>query len=379
MTCYRRTLRGVPRCVIATLAALCATLMPGVALALELIFLDVEQGTAVLIRAPGGQTALYDAGPRSSDVVAQLRALGVGRLDLAVASHAHADHIGGMAEVLTELRPAFYLDNDLPHTTRTYERTLEAAIAAEVTLLAPERRRIGLGDVELQVLPPPHEPSWGQNDNSVGLRVRYGAFDALLPGDAEPRQWDWWLRHHEDLLSDLQVHLASHHGSRNGDTPSAMAVLSPEVVVIGVGRDNRYGHPHEEALALYAGSGAQILRTDLHGRVTVHIDADGSFRVATERTTAPRDAEPPPEAGAADGPAAAAGQEGPAPDCVDLNRADPNRLTEIVHIGPARARAVVDARNDAPFASLNDLTRVSGIAAGRLDDIREQGVACVRP
>lgn len=331
------------------------------AAALELTFLDVGQGLSVLIRSPSGQVVLYDAGPAGADVARRLRALGVDRIDLLIASHAHSDHIGGMADVLRTFRPPNYLDNGLPHTTATYERTLQAALDVDVAVLSPERRRIGLGEVALQVVPPPGEEGMGHNANSVGLVVSYGTFRATLVGDAEPAQWAWWGARHADLLSDVDLHGGAHHGSRNGDTRNALARLTPSVVVVSAGRDNRYGHPHAEALRRYRGVGAEVYRTDLHGRVTVHVSSDGSYTVATERRAAP--------SRPAEGGAGAA--------CVDVNRAPRERLTEIVHIGPSRAEDLVRARERRAFARLADLTRVDGIAAGRLGDIRDQGVACV--
>lgn len=344
-----------------------------VAGALELTFLDVGQGVSVLIRSPSGQVVLYDAGPAGADVAGRLQRSGVDRIDLAIASHAHADHIGGMADVLRTFRPPNYLDNGLAHTTATYQRTMRAAAEVDVALLEPERRRIGLGEVTLRVLPPPERESWGHNDNSVGLVIEYGDFRALLPGDAEREQWAWWLGRHEDLLAPAEVHAASHHGSRNGDTRAAMRHVRPETVVISAGRDNRYDHPHEEALRLYADVDAEVYRTDVHGRVTVRADADGSYRLNAERrgTTAPGvDAET--ESGVDADPDAADAA------CVDVNTAPPERLTEIVHIGPSRAEDLVQARRRRPFESIAELTRVDGIAEGRLRDIRQEGIACVR-
>lgn len=82
---------------------------------LRIHFLDVGQGDAVLVQSPTGQNVLYDAGPPGADIVGHLRRLGVESLDLAIASHGHADHIGGMADVLRAYRPRFYMDNGAPH------------------------------------------------------------------------------------------------------------------------------------------------------------------------------------------------------------------------------------------------------------------------
>src|SRR5437773_1315489 len=111
------------RAVLLTLGALCVVAALN-AQGLELRFLDVGQGDALLVRE-SGKTALIDAGP-SGDVVGRLRALGIDTIDLAVASHNHSDHIGGMAPVLSQLVVRYYMDNGIAHTTTTYRLTLQA-------------------------------------------------------------------------------------------------------------------------------------------------------------------------------------------------------------------------------------------------------------
>ena len=159
---------------------------------LRVHFFDVGQGDAVLIQSPSGQNVVYDAGPSRTRMVEHLESVGVTRVDLVIASHNHADHIGGLAEVLRTYRPRFYLENGVPATTLTYRRVLEAAAAVGSELLEPTARRLSLGEVVLHVIPPPRIPGWDQNDNSVGLIVEYGDFHLSLGGDAEARQWAWW-------------------------------------------------------------------------------------------------------------------------------------------------------------------------------------------
>jgi competence protein ComEC len=121
------------------------------------------------------------------------------------------------------------------------------------------------------------------NDRSLGIRACLELACVMLAGDAEAAAWERWIERYPELLEPVTVHKASHHGSRNGDTPEALALLSPELVVISAGADNRYGHPHPEALALYEDVDARVLRTDLHGEVIVELHADGSYRTWTER------------------------------------------------------------------------------------------------
>jgi competence protein ComEC len=314
-------------------------------------FLDVGQGDAVLIRSPSGQNVLYDGGDRGVDVLGMVRRLGVERLDLVIASHNHADHIGGLPPVIRALRPRFAIDNGVPHTTRSYEQLLEAIEASGAQLLEPERRTIRLGEAEIEVVPPPGQSGWGHNNNSVGLRVRFGEFHASMFGDAEERQFAWLLENHRDLLGPVHVHKASHHASRNGDTPEAIRLLRPQVVVIGLADGNTYGHPHREALALYRSVDARIFRTDQHGAVRFEAYPDGQFRVTTER--------------------------GAPADCVDINRAPPQQLTRVLHVDAERADQIVRLRGERPFRSVGELTRVHGIGAARAGEIAAQGLACV--
>ena len=88
-----------------------------------------------------------------------------------------------------------------------------------------------LGEVILTVLSPPLR-SDDQNGNSVGLLLSYGGFEAILPGDATAEEQGWWQDHYRDLLDDVDVYKAAHHGSSTGDRSSFVRLLDPEVVVV---------------------------------------------------------------------------------------------------------------------------------------------------
>lgn len=254
---------------------------------LELHFIDVGQGDSILIRSPSGQSVLYDGG-RSQDVPLEyLRRIGVKSLDLVVASHADADHIGGLAAVIRAYHPRFFMNNELPHTTQTYEDLLLAVQEAGSQVIAPTARRIGLGDAALQVIPPPGDEGLDSNNNSVGLVVSYGEFRAALTGDAEAPEFGWWQANAPGLLSDVDVYKSAHHSSENGDSAASMAAWQPETIVISVGEGNTYGHPEPETLALYASGGADVYRTDQSGTVVVSATADGRYTVSTEPSGAP--------------------------------------------------------------------------------------------
>src|SRR5690606_25435117 len=114
-------------------------------------------------------------------------------IHLFIASHNHADHIGGAAAVLRAFPVRFFMDNGVPHTTVTYRNMLEALRQRDVQLLEPERRTINLGDVELEILPPSGNPALDHNNNSIGIALKYGEFRAMFGGDAENLLWAHWL------------------------------------------------------------------------------------------------------------------------------------------------------------------------------------------
>jgi competence protein ComEC len=149
-------------------------------------FLDVGQGDAILIRSPGWKTALVDAGP-SKEVVPLLRERGVRSIDLVVVSHHHADHYGGMDDVIKTFRPRFFLATDSSHTTPHYLKLLTLVRDSGIQAIFPTNRprKIELGSVVLTVLPQPPENVEDENDNSIGVRVQHGSFSCkrtVLPG-----------------------------------------------------------------------------------------------------------------------------------------------------------------------------------------------------
>ena len=242
---------------------------------LDIRFLNVGQGDAAVIRE-GGKTALIDAG--SGDVVAYLRELRIDTLDLVVASHNHADHIGGMTGVFSSTMVRNYLDNGVPHTTATYQRTIQAVRASGAQYLNATSRTITLGDAQIHVIAPP--TGRDHNNSSVGILVEYGEFRALFTGDSELDELGYWLS--SGTIPQMHVVKVAHHGSWNGTSAEWVAATQPAVAVISVGK-NSYGHPSAQAIAQWQNAGARVYRTDYDGTVVILANTDGSFVVTTDR------------------------------------------------------------------------------------------------
>jgi beta-lactamase superfamily II metal-dependent hydrolase len=242
---------------------------------LEIHFLNVGQGDAAIIQE-GGKSALIDAG--SAGVVSYLRQLEIDTLDLVVASHNHADHIGGITGVFGSTVVRFYLDNGVPHTTATYQRTIQAVRASGAQYLTATARTITLGAARLHVIAPP--PGRDHNNSSVGILVEYGEFRALFTGDSEQDELQYWLS--TDTIPQVHVVKVAHHGSWNGTTAEWVAATQPAVAVISVGK-NGYGHPSPQVIAQWQEAGARVYRTDYDGSVLILANDDGSFVVTTDR------------------------------------------------------------------------------------------------
>lgn len=256
---------------------------PGV---LTIRFLDVGQGDAVLITSPEGRSLLYDGGRSESRMRALIRQYRVSSLELIAASHGDADHITGLIPAAALFKPKYFLNNGLAATTQTWDRlTKVVGLACTQGLLARDQV-ISLGSVKLTVLPPPPGLGSGQNVNSVGLLIQYGAFRALMTGDSETPATSAWLEGDPvPALGPVDVYKSIHHGAANGDSAPWLAAVQPRNVVVSVGPNN-YGHPTRSALDLYEKVGAKIFRTDQQGTVTVTVQPGGAYRITAEKGAA---------------------------------------------------------------------------------------------
>ncbi|MEW6605308.1 MAG: lamin tail domain-containing protein, partial [Thermoproteota archaeon] len=257
---------------------------------LKLVVIDVGQGLSELIILPNGKTMLIDGGDRNQGdaVLSALQENGVDSLDVVVATHPHSDHIGGMIDVLNTIEVRKVLDSGQIHTTQTFEDYLDAIDSNQIPLASVhEGDTIDLDPaVQLEVLNPPTTLLDGADDeeefnnNSVVIKLTYGEFTAILPGDMEEENEARLASSSVDLDADVLV--AGHHGSRTASTSAFLNAVSPAVVLISLGAGNTYGHPHQEALDRMEAAGTQhILMTDIDGTITITTTGDDEYTIRT--------------------------------------------------------------------------------------------------
>lgn len=266
---FRRVLR------LACLAALIIVLSGTALAADELVvhFLDVGQGDSELLQF-AGKSILIDAGTQDMGprVASYLRDHGVTRLDLVVATHPHEDHIGGLLTILREFPVGEVLDSGQVHTTSTFEALLNLIDQKNIPYTAAERgQTINLDPrLRIEVLSPPARSLGDLNENSVVLKVTYGAVSFLFMGDAGVAAEGDILQSSHNLDSDILK--VGHHGSSSASGIDFLQRVSPEVSVIEVGAGNDYGHPSQRTLSNLQLVGSKIYRTDLNGNIVVTTD-----------------------------------------------------------------------------------------------------------
>ncbi|MEM2876394.1 MAG: ComEC/Rec2 family competence protein [Candidatus Bathyarchaeia archaeon] len=248
-------------------------------------FIDVGQGDSVFIDTPT-LDMLIDGGPREAGdiVLGYLRHLNVTRIDFVVATHPHEDHIGGLVTVLTAYNTTqipLVIDSGFTTATKTYEEYID--LAKQRTVVHASRGQVFMLDVNVNVtvLNPTSPLEFeGANDNSIVLKMQALNVTFLFTGDSEEASEASILAAGFNLTSTVLK--VGHHGSRTSTSPAYLEAVNPEVAVISVGEENRYGHPHQETLERLAAKGVTVYRTDLDG--TVIITTDGvNYSVKTEK------------------------------------------------------------------------------------------------
>ena len=232
-------------------------------------FIDVGQGDAILVEY-GTNEVLIDGGGSSPGVVGYLHNYVDGPLEVMVATHPHADHIGGLTAVLGAFDVQEVWHNGETSTSATYTNFMNAVQAegAEVHV-ARRGNEIDVGGLTFAVLNPVNT-SGTTNNNSIVLELSYGQVDFLFEGDAEQEAEASMLS--AGLIPDVEILKVGHHGSKTASSPSFLAVAKPEVAVYMAGTGNSYGHPHAETISALQAVGATIYGTDVLGTITVTTD-----------------------------------------------------------------------------------------------------------
>ena len=268
--------------------------------------LDIGQGDAVLIQT-GAKNILIDTGDdkyyedgkkgkENTQLLSELQKLKIDHIDTLVMTHAHADHIGKADKVIAQYGVKELVYNGIPSTSKYFINALKAAKAngtQQVKVKAGDVLDFGNG-VSFEIVSPSQslidedtaaikaKKKVDVNNESVVGRLTFGNFAMLFTGDAEgPVEKDMVASYGKKLK--CQVLKAGHHGSKTSSTAEFLKLVQPESVVMSLGVNNQYGHPHEALLNRLQKQGVKnIYRTDANGTITIVSDGS-SYSITTEK------------------------------------------------------------------------------------------------
>src|SRR5699024_19288 len=235
-----------------------------------------------------------------------------------------------------------------------YNKAVEAIVKSDADFDEPKAGDVfDIGPLQLTMF---HRANGTRNltEDSLSFHAQYGDISFLFTGDASKTEEKIMLEN--DLPIEATVLQLGHHGSNTSSDPKFVEAVNPDIAIYSAGKDNKYGHPHEEVLHTFESKDIPLYGTDESGNIIVTTDGkkyDVNFdrKKQTEtNTTQTKNA------------------------CININEDTIDEVQEIKHIGAARAE---DLLNNRPYESLDDLSKVDGLGPARINDIKDEGKACV--
>ncbi|MBU4142877.1 MBL fold metallo-hydrolase [Patescibacteria group bacterium] len=239
-------------------------------------FLDVGQGSAILVSAPNNNQVLIDGGP-SDAVLAKLgQALPLGdrKIELLILTHPDSDHLSGLVEVLKRYEVGQILESGIADSSAEYQAWNDLIVAKKIPVVFAQAGQIvAVADnLAIEILYPLAKINGQEfkNTNATSLvgKIIYGQNSVLFTGDAEEQTEQPLLMLGADLKADILV--VGHHGSKNSTSLEFLAAVMPSIAVIQVGAKNTYGHPTAEVLERL--KNLDIFRTDLDSDINFACD-----------------------------------------------------------------------------------------------------------
>lgn len=335
---------------------------------LEVHFLDVGQGDSSLIITPDGSTILVDASTSThgEKIVSYLKKAGITTIDHVVATHAHADHIGGMVDVLQNFDIGTVYDSGVSHTSQTYLDYLEYIDQQNINFVVPEEgdslisnddynlsgEFINVGDVDEDL-----------NNSSIAFQLTYKESTFTFTGDAESQVEQDMVQ--EGNLQDTDVYKVAHHGSNTSSSDTFIESIDPEYAVFSYGEDNSYGHPHSNVVEKLQSRNVELYSTAVQGDIVFTTDGysyDINVPKWDPQINEGQNEEPPSEDG-----------DHSVSYPININTADYETLQAITGVGPTIAQRIIDYReaNDG-FDTIEEIINVKGIGDARFEDMKNQ-------
>ena len=238
-------------------------------------YIDVGQGDSEFIELPNGETMLIDAGnsQNAADIISYIQNKGYSKIDYIVATHPHADHIGGMTDILGSFTIGKMYMPKKQHNTKAFEGLLDVIEQNSIGLYTAKAGTsiLATDDLNISILSPISDSYSDLNDYSAVVKITYKGTSFLFMGDAESVVENELLQEKSDINADVLK--VGHHGSSYSSTVDFIKSVAPKYAVISCGANNQYGHPHAETLVTLNSFNINTYRTDESGTIIITSDS----------------------------------------------------------------------------------------------------------
>lgn len=276
--------------VIIIILSFVINLIPG---NLKIHFIDVGQGDSILIITPQNKTILIDGGGSSSSefdvgestLIPYILDRGFTKIDVVIISHFDQDHIGGIFTVLQELKIGKVYISKQTEKTENYEKFLEIVKEKKIKVYeVVSGNRIHIEkNLYFDILWPTENQITTNvlNNNAIVCNLHYRDFSMLFTGDIEEIAEKEILELYSQNKNLLKANIlkVGHHGSKTSSTSTFLEVVKPQIAVIGVGKNNKFGHPNDAVLQRLSDLNCKIFRTDLNGEISIEVNKNSKFKI----------------------------------------------------------------------------------------------------
>lgn len=258
---------------------------------LRIFFIDVGQGDSTLIITPDKKTVLIDGGGSDSFDVGEKVLLPylldrrILKIDYVLISHFDTDHCGGILTIMEKVKVKNIIISEQAEHSENYERFKKLMINKKIRLIEVKKGdKIKIGRYsEFKILFPPSRllSENPLNNNSIVAQFNYNNLKMLFTGDIEKLAEQQILKTEKaEIRADILK--VAHHGSKTSSIPEFIKAVRPKIALIGVGKNNTFGHPNQQTIKNLENIKCRIYRTDLQGEIIIKIDQKGRMNVKSK-------------------------------------------------------------------------------------------------
>lgn len=264
---------------------------------LKVNFVDVGQGDCTFVITPLGKTVLIDGGGSTSNeydigkntLLPYLLDRGYTKLDYIIISHFDQDHVGGILSILEEIKVEKIIISKQIENSENYEKFKEIIKHNNIKVIVVNKRDVINieKDLYINILWPNNSELINENalnNNSIVCKIHYNSFSMLFTGDIEECAEKQILEEYKNNLKALNSNIlkVAHHGSKTSSTSDFIETVKPEVALIGVGKNNKFGHPNEEVIKNLKKQNIKTYRTDERGEISIVVNKNGKYTIKSK-------------------------------------------------------------------------------------------------